>query len=127
MLILDERHEMHVVLTSDDENALAAVTLGARVLQDVEQVASLDVSPPIDVGPAVGRPNVMAEAVAGGEPVSTHEHHASRGRRTRMRQPLRSIGACWLNCAPQCSRGSSDGRRAGREDPIRRTLYSKLP
>ena len=43
MLILDARHQIHVVLTSDDEDALAAVTLGVRVLQDIEQVASLDV------------------------------------------------------------------------------------
>ena len=43
VLILDERHQIHVVLSSDDENALAAVTLGVRVLQDIEQVASLDV------------------------------------------------------------------------------------
>ncbi len=43
MLILDERHQIDVVLTSDDEDALAAVTLGVRVLQDIEQVASLDV------------------------------------------------------------------------------------
>jgi hypothetical protein len=43
VLILDERHQKHVVLASDDEDALAAVTLGVRVLQDVEQAASLDV------------------------------------------------------------------------------------
>ena len=43
MLILDERHQVHVVLAPDDEDALAGVTLGVRVLQDVEQVASLDV------------------------------------------------------------------------------------
>ena len=43
MLILDERHQIHIVLSSDDENPLAAVTLGVRVLQDIEQVASLDV------------------------------------------------------------------------------------
>ena len=43
MLILDERHQINVVLPSDNENALAAVTLGVRVLQDIEQVASLDV------------------------------------------------------------------------------------
>ena len=30
-------------LAPDDEDALAAVTLGVRVLQDIEQVASLDV------------------------------------------------------------------------------------
>jgi hypothetical protein len=43
VLILDEGHQIHVVLASDDENALTAVTLGVRVLQDIEQVASLDV------------------------------------------------------------------------------------
>jgi hypothetical protein len=43
VLILDERHQIHVVLAADDEEALAAVTLGVRVLQDIEQVASLDV------------------------------------------------------------------------------------
>src|SRR5215203_3828670 len=43
VLILDERHQIHVVLASDDEDALAAVTIGVRVLQDIEQVPSLDV------------------------------------------------------------------------------------
>ena len=43
MLVLDERHQVHVVLAADDEDALAAVTLGVRVLQHIEQVASLDV------------------------------------------------------------------------------------
>src|SRR5688500_17034259 len=42
-LILDERHQIHVVLSSDDEYALAAVTLGVRVLQDIEKIASFDV------------------------------------------------------------------------------------
>jgi hypothetical protein len=42
VLIFDERHEVHVVLAPDDENALAGVTAGIRVLQDVEQVAALD-------------------------------------------------------------------------------------
>ena len=35
--------QIHVVVASDDEDALAAVTLGVRVPQDIEQVASLDV------------------------------------------------------------------------------------
>jgi hypothetical protein len=43
VLILDERHQIHVVLASNDEDALAAVTLGVLVLQDIKQVASLDV------------------------------------------------------------------------------------
>ena len=40
MLILDERHQVHVVLASDDEDALTGVTVGVRVLKDVEQVAT---------------------------------------------------------------------------------------
>ena len=43
MLVLDERHQVHVVLASDDEDALAGVTVGVRVFQDVEQVTTLDV------------------------------------------------------------------------------------
>jgi Asp-tRNA(Asn)/Glu-tRNA(Gln) amidotransferase C subunit len=43
LLVLDERHLAHVVLAPDDEDALAGVTILARVLQDVEQVATLDV------------------------------------------------------------------------------------
>src|SRR4029450_14012443 len=42
VLIFDERHQIHVVLAADAEDALAAVTRGVRVLQDIEQVASLD-------------------------------------------------------------------------------------
>jgi hypothetical protein len=38
VLVLDERHQVHVVLAEDDEDALADVTVGVRVLQDVEQV-----------------------------------------------------------------------------------------
>ena len=43
VLVLDERHQVHVVLALDDEDALASVTVRVRVLQDIEQVASLDV------------------------------------------------------------------------------------
>ena len=40
MLVLHERHHVHVALAPDDENALAVVTVGVRVLQDVEQIAA---------------------------------------------------------------------------------------
>ena len=43
MLVLDERHQVHVVLALDDEDALAGVAVGVRVFQDVEQVATLNV------------------------------------------------------------------------------------
>ena len=43
MLVLDERHQVYVVLALDDEDALAGVPVGIRVLEDVEQIAPLDV------------------------------------------------------------------------------------
>jgi hypothetical protein len=42
LLVLDERHQVHVLLALDDD-ALAGVTVRVRVLQDVEQVPTLDV------------------------------------------------------------------------------------
>jgi hypothetical protein len=38
VLVLDERHQVHVVLALDDEDALAGVTVRVRMLQNVEQV-----------------------------------------------------------------------------------------
>src|SRR5260221_8638175 len=43
VLVLDEGHQVHVVLPLDDEDALASVTVEVRVFQDVEQVATLNV------------------------------------------------------------------------------------
>ena len=44
MFVLDERHEVDVLLATDDEDALASVTVGVRMFQDVEHVAALDVA-----------------------------------------------------------------------------------
>ena len=43
MLVFHERDEIHVVVASDHEDALASVAVGVRVLEDVELIASLDV------------------------------------------------------------------------------------
>jgi hypothetical protein len=43
VLVLDERHQVHVTLATDYEDTLAGVTVGVRTFQDVEQVAALDV------------------------------------------------------------------------------------
>src|SRR4051812_17292321 len=43
VLVLDERHQVHVILALDDEDALAGVAAGVRVFQDIAQVATLDV------------------------------------------------------------------------------------
>ena len=58
MLVLDERHQVHVVLALDDEDALAGVTIGVRVLQDVEQVAALDVKDDVLEPDAALRPEL---------------------------------------------------------------------
>jgi len=43
LLVLDKRNQVHVLLAADDEDALTGVTFGVRVLDDVEQIAALDV------------------------------------------------------------------------------------
>jgi hypothetical protein len=43
VLVLNERHQVHVVRALDDEDGLAGVPVGVRVFQDVEQVATFDV------------------------------------------------------------------------------------
>ena len=72
VLILDERHRIHAVLASDHEDALAAVTLGVRVLQDIGQVASLDVEDELFEPDAALRPElrVLRVVPVGGSPTS---------------------------------------------------------
>jgi hypothetical protein len=43
VLVFNERHQVHVIVASDDENTPAAVTVGVRMFQDVQQLAALDV------------------------------------------------------------------------------------
>lgn len=38
MVVLHERHQENVVFAADDEDALAGVTAGVRMFQDVEQI-----------------------------------------------------------------------------------------
>ena len=38
MLVLDKRHQVHIVLPPDDEDTLASVTAGVRMFENVEQV-----------------------------------------------------------------------------------------
>src|SRR5260221_8742107 len=102
VLILDGRHQIHVVLSSDDENALAAVTLGVRVLQDLEQVASLDVEDDFFEPDAALRPELRVLRVVPVEvlhrlqnnTMCAHKAHVGvglsvpkRGPKTIIRQP----------------------------------------
>ena len=46
MLVFGERHQVHVVVAPDNEDALAGVTVRVRMLQEVEQtLASRAVCP----------------------------------------------------------------------------------
>src|SRR5882672_7753277 len=97
VLILDERHQIHVVLSSDDENALAAVTLGVRVLQDIEQVASLDVEDDFFEPDAALRPELRVLRVVPVEvlhrlqdsTMCAHKAHVGVGRSVHKSVPRR--------------------------------------
>jgi hypothetical protein len=67
VLVLHERHQEHVVFASDNEDALAGVTVGVRVLQDVEQVATLDVEHDVFEPDAALRPELRVLRVVPGE------------------------------------------------------------
>ena len=58
VLVFDERHQVHVVLAPDDEDTLGLVTAGARVFQDVEQIAALDVKDDVLEPDAALRPEL---------------------------------------------------------------------
>jgi len=72
VLILDERHQVHIVFASDEEDALAAITVGVRVLQDVEQVAALDMEDDVLEPDAALRPELR---VPRGVPVRELHRH----------------------------------------------------
>jgi hypothetical protein len=40
VLVFNERHQVHVVVAPDDDDALASVAVGIRMFQNVEQVAA---------------------------------------------------------------------------------------
>src|SRR4051794_41047345 len=67
MLVLDERHQVHVILTLDDEDTLARVTLGVRVIEDVQQVPALDVEDDVLEPDAALRPELRVLRVVPGE------------------------------------------------------------
>jgi hypothetical protein len=80
VLVFDERHEVHIVLAPDDEDALAGVTVRVRMLKDVEQFAALDVEDDVLEPDAALRPDVCL--------IGTHWHR--------------------LQCARQCAQTRSE-------------------
>src|SRR2546425_6975041 len=106
VLVVDERPQVHVVLALDDEDALAAVTFGVRVREDIEQVATLDVKDDVLEPDAAIRPELRVLRVVPGEELHgpqnsttcAHKAHIGiggsvpssvpkRGPRTIIRQP----------------------------------------
>src|ERR1700704_1471021 len=73
MLVLDERHQVHVVLALDDEDALASVPVGVRVFQDVEQVATLYVEDDVLEPDAAIRLELRVLRVVPGEVLHCHQ------------------------------------------------------
>ena len=124
MLILDERHQIHVVLASDDEDALAAVTLGVRVLQDIEQVASLDVEDDFFEPDAALRPELRVLRVVpveGTSPVNAYGRrrtivHAPSSLQSSTHSPTTSRAHC------TCRR-----HRAARRERVRRARSILAP
>jgi len=88
VLVLDERHQVHVVLALDDEDALAGVPVGVRVFQDVEQLATLDVEDDGLEPDAAVRPELRVLRVVPGELLHCHQ----RRQRVPIRHTLASAG-----------------------------------
>ena len=72
MLVLHERHQVHVVLVPDNEDALASVTVGVRLFQDVEQIATLDVEDDVLEPDAALRPELRVLRVVPVELLHRH-------------------------------------------------------
>ena len=73
LLVLSERHQVDVILALDDEDALAGITDGVRVLQDVEQVDTFDVEDDVLESDAAVRPELRVLCVVPGEVLHCHQ------------------------------------------------------
>jgi hypothetical protein len=107
VLVLDQRHHIHVVVPLNDEYALPAVTLGARVLQDIEQVASLDVEDDFFEPDAAFRPELRVLRVVPvevlhrlrGSMMCAHKAHVGVGLSVPKRGPTTII---WQPTPARC-------------------------
>ena len=94
MLVLHERHQVHVALAPDDEDALAGVTVGVRVFKDVEQITALDVEDDVLEPDAALRPELRVLRVVQSKYFTDSGYH-----------DVCLIGTHWrrLQWAPQCA------------------------
>jgi hypothetical protein len=92
VLVFHERHEVHVVLAPDDDDALAGVTVGIRVFPDVEQIAARDVKDDVLEPDAALCPELRVVSVE-----VLHCHSAQHN--------VCFVGTHWhrLQCARQCA------------------------
>ena len=73
MLVLDGRHQIHVIVALNDEDPLARVPVGIRVLQDVKQIPALDVEDDVLEPDAALRPDLRVLRVVPGELLHSFE------------------------------------------------------
>jgi hypothetical protein len=95
VLVLHERHQVHVALALDDEDTLAGVTAGVRVFQNVEQITALDVEDDVLEPDAALRPELRVLRVV---PVEVLHRYLGY-------HDVCLIGTHWrrLQCARQCA------------------------
>ena len=105
MLVFNVRHQVHIVLALDDEDALPGVPVGVRVFEDVEQVATLDVEDEALEPDTAVRPELRVFRVVPGEVLDCL---FSVPQRVPERHTLASSGVCPKVC-PNAVRGPSSG------------------
>ena len=109
MLVLNERHQVQVVLALDDEDALAGVTLGVRVLQDVEQVVTVDVKNDVLVPDAAIRLELRVLRVVPSEVLLLPaQHNACSDRHTLASSPV---------CPPVCPNAVQERSSGSQHQP----------
>ena len=104
VLVLDERHQVHIVLPPDDEDTLASVTAGVRMFENVEQVAPLDVEDDVLEPDAALRPSFRSSR----RPRRSTSPPFSVAQCVLVRHTLASAPVCPRVC-PNAVRGPSSG------------------
>lgn len=77
MLVLDERHEVDVVVPADDEHSIARIAVRVVALEDVEKVAALNMENGVLESNAAARPEPVVLGV-----VPVEEAHARQATTT---------------------------------------------
>ena len=106
MLVFDERHQVHVVIAPNYEDALASVTAGVRMFQDDEQIAPLDVEDDVLEPDAALRPELR---VLRGVPVEVLHRRSGYHDVCLIGTPWlqQQLADCGRNCAQSSPRETS--------------------